>query len=95
MHTIDSLGLGSRVELRLHHVHFISVGKIETETASADGDQDAMDGRIFGEGIESLLASVAGHAAVEAGVSVLVIVERDFDEVEVGCPGRENNTMAL
>jgi hypothetical protein len=95
MHTIDSLGLRSGVKLRLHHVNFISVGQVETETTSADGDKDVVDRRVFSESIESLLAGVARHAAVETGIRVLLIVERDFDKVEMGSPGGEDNAMTL
>jgi hypothetical protein len=95
MHAIDSLGLRSGVELRLHHVNFISVGQVKTETTSANGDKDIVDRRVFSERIERLLAGVARHAAVETGIGMLMIVERDFDKVEMGSPGGEDNAMTL
>jgi hypothetical protein len=38
-------------------------------------------------------AGIARHAAVEAAVVVLVVLERDFDEIEMRGPAGKDNAV--
>ena len=91
MHAVDGLSLSGRVELRFHDVGARRAGQVETEAASADGDEYDADARVGPEGCQGRRALGAGHAAVETSEWEVGVFEGELDEVKVGGPTREDD----
>lgn len=84
MSAVNGLVLGRRVPPWIHQVNVRRDREVESDAACLERDQDHRDGRLVLEGVEDILSSARGHAAIELDDSNAADLQTVLDDVEEG-----------